>query len=182
MTVDMDEENGLHYPSRAVVDTCVLLNIALGSHDSGGPKRLSRSEGLIDDAIGGKLELLMPSLVLVELSTDHILRAGKSVPLKQFREEKKLAMDWCMNCSLPMAELTKGAAEWFNETSCVQGIRTADACVLATAWYADASVIYTWDEDFRKKVNAADESDGIGIVAEEPPERVPHLFEAGIDS
>ncbi|MCT6901052.1 MAG: hypothetical protein M3Z40_08390, partial [Bifidobacterium sp.] len=107
MMVDMDEENGLHYPSRAVVDTCVLLNIALGSHDNGGPERLSRSEGLIDDAIGGKLELSMPSLALVELSTDHILRAGKNVPPKQFREEKKLAMDWCMNCSLPMAELTK---------------------------------------------------------------------------
>ena len=175
MTASLDEENGPRYPTRAVVDTCVLLNIALGKNDNGKPEWLPRSEKLIDDAIGGRLKLFMPSVTLVELSTDHILRAGNKIGSKDFRTMKRLAMKWCMSCSLPIAELTSGAAQWFNKTYCVQNIRAADACILATAHYANAQVVYTWDDDFRKKVNAANSRENIGITAEEPPELVHHL-------
>ena len=176
MTDSLDEQNGPRYPTRAVVDTCVLLNIALGKNDNGDPDWLSRSEQLIDDAINGKLILFMPSVALVELSTDHILRAGNTIDKNDFRKMKNLAMKWCMNCSLPIADLTRGAAQWFNKTYCVQNIRTADACILATAHYAKAKIIYTWDDEFRKKVNYANNEENIGITAEKPPELVHHLF------
>lgn len=170
MTVDMDTVNGLQYPARALVDTCVLLNIALGQYDS-GVERLPRSKALIDDAIAGKLELLLPAISLIELSTDHILRAGRNVSKSEFVKMKRLVMDWCMNCGLPIAELTKGAAEWFNENTCVQSIRTADACILSTAHYVGATVVYTWDKEFLKKVNIANASNNTGIKAMEPPLR-----------
>lgn len=167
MTIDMDEQNGLHYPNRAVVDTCVLLNIALGDCDNQPDGRLSRSNGLINDALAGKLELLLPSTVLIELSTDHVLRSGTNPREHEFRMKKHRVMEWCRNSELEMVDLTSKAAEWYNENSCVQDIRFGDAAILCSAKYCDAQVIYTWDVDFMRRVNQAN----VGVTAKEPPQR-----------
>ncbi|MCO6558536.1 MAG: PIN domain-containing protein [Bifidobacterium sp.] len=180
MTADTDGENGPRYPERAVVDTCVLLDIALGATDGQANERLPRSNGLVDDALAGKLELLLPAPALIELSTDHVLRAGINPVEREFRRKKQLVMQWCKNSELMMVDLTGKAAEWFNENRCVQNIRPGDAAILSAAKYCHADAIYTWDTEFMRKVNAANDSGGIGIVALEPPER-PIVLPLGLD-
>jgi predicted nucleic acid-binding protein len=172
MKVDMDKDNGLNYPKRAVVDTNVILNVALGSLDNLPPENLKRSKKLLDDALGGKLELLLPTISLIELSSDHLLRSEEKNPSNSmFKRMKKKVMQWCEDSELPFAELPLGAAEWFNETESAQCIFPLDASIVASAIFSHSSVVYTWDDRLIHLVERANRQSPIGITAMNPPVR-----------
>lgn len=162
------------YPKRAVVDTNVIVNVALGSEDSTDSSYLPRSMRLLNDGIAGELELLLPSMVMIELSSDFIVRSGKVGQTRnQERRHKHMLLDWCRNSELMMVDLTADAAAWFCDTPAVQGLRPGDAAVLASAQYAHASHIYTWDNKFITLVAKAREEGALNIIACNPPELPP---------
>lgn len=68
-------------------------NIVLGNSDNHPADRLPRSNGLINYALAGRLELLLPSIVLIELSTDHVLRSGTNPREHEFRMKKHRVME-----------------------------------------------------------------------------------------
>lgn len=108
-------ESSQHYPKRAVVDTNVIVNVALGAEDTTDPVYLPRSKRLLNDGIAGELELLLPSMVMIELSCNHIVRSGKSGQSQsQERRHKKMLLEWCRNSNLTMVDLTADAAGWFS--------------------------------------------------------------------
>lgn len=171
MTLALDKDKGLRYPDRAVVDTNVILNIALGSSDNLPPSCLQRSKGLVDDALSGKLMLILPAISLIELSSDHLLRSGLNIPKNEFHRRKRKVMEWCENADLPFADLTMNAAQWYNRTPSVQAIRALDAAILATAKFSRSSTIYTWDDRFIEYIDRAKTQDSIGVTASNPLER-----------
>lgn len=166
----MTEHNQVSYPSRAVVDTCVIVNVALGEKDTLPPEYLSRSKKLLDDGMRGELKLLIPSMALIELCSEHEVSSNRSgVPREEMRRRKNLLLDWCERCDLPTVDLTVDAAEWFRHSSGVQKLRPGDAAILASAYYAHAEVVYTWDERFIKTVMAANKNTPLGVKACNPP-------------
>ena len=109
-------------------------------------------------------------MVLIELSSNSIVRSGKSGQTRsQEHRSKSRLLAWCHDCELPMVDLTADAAGWFSETSALQDLRAGDAAVLASAWYAHASHIYTWDRKFIVVVEEAREQGHIDIIACNPP-------------
>lgn len=171
MPIDMDKENGLVYPKRAVVDTNVILNIAIGEKDNLPEDCLERSKKLIDDAIAGKFELMLPSICLIELSSDHLIRAqGNPIP-QDFKKMKRQVVEWCDNSDLPFVDLTMGAALWYHDTPSIQCVRPMDAAILAAARFANATTVYTWDDKFIKFVEQANAVETLGVTAENPPKR-----------
>ncbi|MCI1714153.1 type II toxin-antitoxin system VapC family toxin [Bifidobacterium tibiigranuli] len=167
-------ESSQHYPKRAVVDTNVIVNVALGAEDTTDPVYLPRSKRLLNDGIAGELELLLPSMVMIELSCNHIVRSGKSGQSQsQERRHKKMLLEWCRNSNLTMVDLTADAAGWFSETIAVQNLRPGDAAVLASAKYAHATHVYTWDKGFIDTVEHTRGQGHTDIVACNPPELPP---------
>lgn len=49
-----ESESSRRYPERAVVDTNVIVNVALGKDDTTDPSFLPRSERLLNDGIAGE--------------------------------------------------------------------------------------------------------------------------------
>lgn len=163
-----EEQTG--YPCRAVVDTCVIINAALGEKDNQPPEHLPRSQKLLDDAIyGHKLKLFIPTMTLMELVSGHEINTWRGVPGNKLRRYKKLLLDWCEHCSLPAVDLTLEAVEWFRQTPAVHELRPGDAAVLASAKFAGAEVVYTWDDKFIKTVVDANKKEPLGITVCEPP-------------
>ena len=158
------------YPRRAVVDTCVIINAAVGEKDNQPPEHLSRSKKLLDDALKHRLELFIPTMSLMELVSGHEVNTWQEVPGSKLRRCKNLLLDWCEHCSLPAVDLTLDAVEWFRQTPAVHGLRPGDAAVLASAKYVDAEVVYTWDTGFIKTVAKANTKEPLGITVCEPPE------------
>jgi predicted nucleic acid-binding protein len=165
----LDDQN--HYPARAVVDTCVILNVALGDHDNLSPEKLERSKKLLNDAIAGKLRLFLPSICLIELSSWNIITSGQKTPdMQENRLKKRRINQWCADSEFVMADLTADGALWYSESPELQNIKAGDSSVLATAKFAHATTIYTWDD---KLINAVRRANGIndsGITAVNPPE------------
>ena len=54
-----ESESSRRYPERAVVDTNVIVNVALGKDDTTDPSFLPRSERLLNDGIAGELESVL---------------------------------------------------------------------------------------------------------------------------
>ncbi len=159
------------YPERAVLDTCVIINAMLRDNDKGLPDAWKRSAKLIDDGIGGKLELLLPSMVMVELATNHSMRSNRDGVKKSVIDEcHERLVQWCKDSELTTIDLTDDAADWILDHPVLQErIRPADAAVLASARFAGASVVYSWDRQFAVYVAEANDTDPLGITVEEPP-------------
>ncbi|KAB7790343.1 type II toxin-antitoxin system VapC family toxin [Bifidobacterium leontopitheci] len=173
-----DNEVPQNYPKRAVVDTNVIVNVALGPEDTTDPSYLLRSKRLLNDGIAGKLELLLPSIVMIELSSNLIVRSGKSGQSRsQEHRHKKQLLAWCRDSELLMVDLTADAASWFSETPALQDLRPGDAAVLASAKYAHASHVYTWDKGLINTVRKAREQGQTDIIACNPPELPPEQGE-----
>lgn len=170
-----------NYPKRAVVDTNVIVNVALGVADTTDPSYLPRSKRLLNDGIAGKLELLLPSMVMIELSSNFIVRSGRAGQSRsEERRHKRQLLQWCRDSDLFMVDLTADAAGWFSETPAVQDLRPGDAAILASAHYAHATHVYTWDDKFIATVRKARESGQTDIVACNPPELPPVQGELGL--
>ena len=166
------------YPKRAVVDTNVIMNVALGAEDTTDPSYLPRSKRLLNDGIAGKLELLLPSMVMIELSSSFTVRSGQSGQSRsQERSRKKKLLDWCRDCELLMIDLTADAAGWFSETPALHDLRPGDAAIIASAQYARASHVYTWDSKLISTVCKAREQGQTDIIACNPPELPPEQGE-----
>lgn len=165
-----ESESSRRYPERAVVDTNVIVNVALGKDDTTDPSFLPRSERLLNDGIAGELELLLPSMVMIELSCNFVIRSGQSGQTRsRARDHKQRLIKWCYDCELPMVDLTADAAGWFSETPAVQNLRPGDAAILASARYAHATHVYTWDDKFIRTVQQAREQGQTDIIACNPP-------------
>lgn len=177
MTLNMEREDGLRYPARAIVDTNVILNVALGKMDNLPATCLDRSKQLLDDAISGQFELLLPSIALIELSSDHIIHADGNPTKRQYKEMKHKVMQWCEDSTLDFADLTLPAAEWYHDNTSIQCIRPIDSAILATAKYANATVVYSWDDKFIEFVKKANATASIGISVRHPPECPITLFD-----
>lgn len=166
----MTDQEQTCYPHRAVVDTCVIVNVALGKKDNLPPEYLARSRKLLDDAIVQKrLELFIPTMTLIELASEHEINSRQGVSGADMRRCKKLLLDWCERCDLPAVDLTVEAVEWFRQTPEIRRLRPGDAAVLASAKYAGAEVVYTWDTGFIKAVEDANVGDSLGINVCKPP-------------
>lgn len=63
----------------------------------------------------------------------------------------------------------------FKKSPSVQHLRAGDAAVLASAEYANADVIYTWDRKFMDAVNSVYARGLLSVRAEEPPAAQPQL-------
>lgn len=75
----MTDQEQTCYPHRAVVDTCVIVNVALGKKDNLPPEYLARSRKLLDDAIVQKrLELFIPTMTLIELASEHEINSRQA--------------------------------------------------------------------------------------------------------
>lgn len=177
MTANVAKDSDSLYPKRAVVDTNVILNVALGEMDNLPAENLERSKGLLDDGIRGNLQLFLPSICLIELSSDHLIHCLGNPKGKDFRKMKSKVIEWCEDSTLPFADLTLPAAQWYHEKPRVQCIRPMDAAILATAKYCNSSVVYTWDKPFIKYAGKANETEPLGITVSEPPERPLVLLE-----
>lgn len=55
-----ESESSRRYPERAVVDTNVIVNVALGKDDTTDPSFLPRSERLLNDGIAGSWNCCCP--------------------------------------------------------------------------------------------------------------------------
>ena len=153
---------------RAVVDTNVIMNVALGKEDTAPADHLPRSKDLLDRA-AEDVDLLLPSIVIFELSCDVILRGGKpNMGPAVFRGQKNELLDWCANSKLTTIDVTGDAADWYVRHEGLQGLRLGDAAILASAWYAQADHVYTWDKGLIKIANQ--NSDILGFTVEEPPQ------------
>ncbi len=167
----MTGQDQIAYPRRAVVDTCVILNVALGEKDSLPSECLPRSKRLLADAIEQKeLELFIPTMALIELISDHAINTQSGLTRSESRRAKRMLLDWCEQCGLPAVDLTAEAVEWFRQTSALQKLRPGDAAVLASAKYVNAEIVYTWDKRFIKVVEKANADIPLGITACPPPE------------
>ena len=94
-----ESESSRRYPERAVVDTNVIVNVALGKDDTTDPSFLTRSERLLNDGIAGELELLLPSMVMIELSCNFVIRSGQSGQTRsRARDHKQRLIKWCYDC------------------------------------------------------------------------------------
>ena len=94
-----ESESSRRYPERAVVDTNVIVNVALGKDDTTDPSFLPRSERLLNDGIAGELELLLPSMVMIELSCNFVIRSGQSGQTRsRARDHKQRLIKWCYDC------------------------------------------------------------------------------------
>lgn len=154
---------------RAVVDTNVIMNVALGKEDTAPADYLPRSKDLLDRAEAEDVDLLLPSIVIFELSCDVILRGGKpNMDPAVFRGQKNKLLDWCANSRLTTIDVTGDAADWYVRHEGLQGLRLGDAAILASAWYAQADHVYTWDKGLIKIANQ--NSDILGFTVEEPPQ------------
>lgn len=154
---------------RAVVDTNVIMNVALGKEDTAPADYLPRSKDLLDRAAAQDVELLLPSIVIFELSCDVILRGGKpNMDPTVFRRQKQALLAWCADSKLTTIDVTGDAANWYVRHEGLQGLRLGDAAILASAWYAQADHLYTWDKGLIKIANQ--NSDILGFTVEEPPQ------------
>lgn len=161
------------YPKRAAVDTCVIINAMLRDNDIKLPKDAwKRSQRLIDDGIGGKLELMLPVMVMMELATNHNLRSNRDGVKKAVIDEcHEHLVQWCKDAEFTAIELTEDAVDWILDHPVLQEhVRPADAAVLASAKFAGASVVYSWDARFAEAVEKANSIAPLGITVEEPPE------------
>lgn len=83
----------------------------------------------------------------------------------------KSLVQWCKDSELTTIDLTEDAADWILDHPALQEhVRPADAAVLASARFAGASVVYSWDAKFAEQVADANRIDLLGITVEEPPE------------
>lgn len=164
-------EDGFH-PKRAAVDTCVIINAMLRDNDKGLPGAWERSVKLLDDGIGGKLELLLPSMVVVELATNHSMRSKRpGVDPTVMDGVYARIVQWCKDAEFAMIDLTEDAVDWIlDHPELREDLRPADAAILASARFAEASVVYSWDAKFAKIVEKANRIAPLGITVEEPPE------------
>lgn len=135
------------YPAKAVIDTCVLINLILGERDSINqsiPDRLQRSRKLVDDGLSEKLRLFLPSMALVELSTEHTLRSGRQhVPEKAMQKMHGDICRWWTGSNLPTIDLAGDAAQWVHDKPSLHKLRPGDAAILASAYYVGAPVVYS---------------------------------------
>ena len=158
------------YPRRAIVDTCVMLNVALGEHDKLPKECLERSRRLLEDAALGKLQLLVPTMSLFELCSDHELNSNSNgVKASRIRYLKRTILEWTNQCGLPTVDVTVEAAEWFKDNEAIHRLRPADAAILSCAYFANAQAVYTWDKKFIQVVNEANAKQDLGITVCEPP-------------
>lgn len=160
------------YPERAAVDTCVIINATLRDNDKLPKDAWKRSERLIDDGIGGRLELLLPAMVMMELATHHSVRSNRDGVKKEVMDEcHERLVQWCKESEITVVDLTEDAVDWILDHPGLQEhVRPADAAVLASARYAGASVVYSWDRKFAERVKEVNDVDPLGITVEEPPE------------
>lgn len=172
----MTGQDQIAYPRRAVVDTCVILNVALGEKDSLPSECLPRSKRLLADAIERKeLELFIPTMALIELISDHAVNTQNCLTRSESRRAKHMLLNWYGQCGLPAVDLTVDAVEWFRHTPAVQKLRPGDAAVLASAKYVNAEIVYTWDKKFIEAVEKANADVPLGIIACPPPE-IPEII------
>ena len=154
---------------RAVVDTNVIMNVALGEKDTAPADHLPRSKDLLDRAAAEDVDLLLPSIVIFELSCNVILLGGKpNMKPSDFRRQKQALLAWCAKSKLTTIDVTGDAANWYVRHEGLQGLRLGDASILASAWYAQADHLYTWDKGLIKIANQ--NSDILGFTVEEPPQ------------
>lgn len=161
------------YPKRAAVDTCVIINATLRDNDIKLPKDAwKRSQRLIDDGIGGKLELMLPVMVMMELATNHSVRSNRDGVQKAVIDEcHERLVQWCKDAEFTTIDLTEDAVDWILGHPALQDkVRPADAAILVSARFAGASVVYSWDAKFAEQVADANRIDPLGITVEEPPE------------
>lgn len=158
------------YPRRALVDASILLDVALGRAGAQAPARFQRSRKLLDDAIEGEFELLLPSSILLELTSqcDGVIGTRPRLNKREAARRKRV-VDWCRASGLSMVDLTADAALWFASDTPFQVLNPGEASVLASARYAHAEVVYTWDDSFIKAVDKADRQAPCGVRVCNPP-------------
>lgn len=80
-------------------------------------------------------------------------------------------VQWCKDAEFAMIDLTEDAVDWIlDHPELREDLRPADAAILASARFAEASVVYSWDAKFAKIVEKANRIAPLGITVEEPPE------------
>lgn len=134
---------------RVFIDTCLLVNIAIGAATSDERYKLPASRGVMEAISNNRMRGYMSVITIAELLGNAKIR-GKHIPKPERHRRIKAAQAWLQNFPITSVEADSTLAFEAGALAQQHQLKGPDALILASSLRVKAKTLYTWDNGLLK--------------------------------
>jgi hypothetical protein len=134
---------------RVFIDTCLLVNLAIGAATSDEQDKLPASRGVIEAILNKKMCGYMSVITIAELLGNGEIR-GNHISRQERHRRIKTAQAWLQNSPIISVEADSTLAFEAGKLAQQHQLKGPDALILASSLRIQAKTLYTWDNGLLK--------------------------------